>query len=120
MTKDTVRAAGNLEPRLNMLGHFKQWTALGLLLATTAVCGCQALCGPQGIPDDPLYFGKKPKASPAISAAPANLAPTEPVMPSEPAAKTRGALVNRVNSQRDASLGPVAKPALGLGQLGSV
>jgi hypothetical protein len=67
-----------------------RWLILGLGLA---ICGCQALCGPQGIPDDPLYSGKKPKESPAVSAAPMDLTFQEPRMPSEPAIKSP--LVNR-------------------------
>jgi len=79
-----------------MRRHFSRFLSF-VLLGVLGLCGCQAICGPQGIPEDPLYYGKKPKESPAVNASPVNVASNEPRMPSEPAVKTRAALTNRVN-----------------------
>lgn len=62
-------------------GRCRRW---GLGLTLSCLVGCKGLCGPHGVPEDPLFFNRKPHESIAVHAPPVLLSQADPLPPANP------------------------------------
>ena len=65
------------------LGNWRNWRSWAIA-PLLALAGCQGVFGPQGLPKDPLFLGRRPIEGKASQAAPVVLAAVEPSPPSAP------------------------------------